>query len=314
MQKNDISKAVKILQAGGLVAIPTETVYGLGADAQNPAAIRKIFLVKQRPIDHPLIVHLTETAQLTEWAIDVSPAALCLARAFWPGPLTLILKKASHVSDWVTGGQDTIGLRVPNHPVALAILKEYGSGIAAPSANRFGRISPTTAQAVREELGDAVDLILEGGQCAVGVESTIVDVSGEHPVILRPGMITAQQIESVLQQQVATQKKNAPRVSGSLESHYAPVTRTRLMPTPELKLFLREVGQQNTFAFIVWSEVGEGRNVIQMSSDSRQYAHDLYHVMRELDKKGLQEIIIEAVPEMIEWDAIRDRLQRAAHG
>lgn len=202
----DIEKAATILHAGGLVAIPTETVYGLGADARNPEALRKIFTTKQRPIDHPLIVHIADMTQLSDWAVAISDSALLLAKAFWPGPLTLILKKAPGVLDLVTGNQETIGIRIPNHPVAIALLKTFGRGVAAPSANRFGRISPTTADAVREELGNAVDLILDGGPCAVGVESTIVDVTGEAPVVLRPGMITQQQIAAVLKRAVIAQK------------------------------------------------------------------------------------------------------------
>lgn len=310
MLKKDINKAIEILSQGGLVAIPTETVYGLGADASNSAAVEKIFLAKQRPMDHPVIVHIGDLSQLSEWAVDISAQALLLANTFWPGPLTLILKKAPHVHAGVTGGQDTIGVRMPNHPVALAVLKAYGRGVAAPSANRFGRISPTTADAVREELGDAVDLVLEGGQCEVGVESTIVDVSGEHPAILRPGMITARQIEAVLHQHLVTEVKNAPRVSGSLESHYAPDTKTVLMGTDEIKLFLNK--NPTDVTVLVWSGNFNENNVINMSADSTVYAHDIYQVLRDLDKKGLKQIIIERVPETVEWDAIRDRLQRAA--
>jgi len=311
MQKSDVSKAVGILRAGGLVAIPTETVYGLGADARNPAAVHKIFLAKQRPHDHPVIVHLADLSQVSEWAMDISADALLLAKAFWPGPLTLILKKALPVDDGVTGGQDTIGVRIPNHPVALAVLNEFGGGIAAPSANRFGRISPTRAEAVREELGDAVDLILEGGQCRVGVESTIVDMSSECPVILRPGMITAVQIEAVLHRPMASQKKNAPRVSGSLESHYAPVTQTVLMSSAEIELFLNQ--SQTDVAVLAWSSLFANNNFfIKMSANSDVYAHDLYQVLRDLDKKGLKQIIVERVPDTVEWDAVRDRLQRAA--
>ncbi len=308
MQNNAIEKAIKILRAGGLVAIPTETVYGLGADARNKAAVQKIFLAKQRPADHPVIVHLADVSQLSDWAVDISPDARLLAKAFWPGPLTLILKKAAHVEDIITGGQDTVGLRIPNHPVALAVLKEYGGGIAAPSANRFGRISPTTAEAVREELGNAVDWVLEGGQCDVGVESTIVDLSGDVPAVLRPGRITVEQIEKVLGKSVGTEKKNAPRVSGSLESHYAPVTPVRLMSNAELVLFLKN--KHDDVAIVVWSDIAG--DVVNLSSDPIRYAHDLYQVMRELDKKGLKEIIFERVPVGVEWDAARDRLQRAA--
>ncbi len=315
MQKNDIAKALDILNAGGLVAIPTETVYGLGADARNPAALRKIFLAKQRPMNHPLIVHIAHISQLSDWAIDISPEALLLARTFWPGPLTLILKKAPHVHDIVTGGQDTIGIRIPNHPLALAILEQFGAGIAAPSANRFGRISPTTAEAVREELGNEVDYILEGGQCDVGVESTIIDVSDNQPVILRPGMISSTDIENVLHHAITKKKKNAPRVSGSMESHYAPTTKMVLMPTDELKIFLKTHHQN--IAFLTWSDLKEfdntKNNIISISKNPHLYAHDIYQIMRELDKKNLSQIIVENVPKSTEWDAIRDRLERASH-
>ena len=313
MSSQDISKAVAILRQGGLVAIPTETVYGLGADATNPAALRKIFVAKERPMDHPLIVHLASVSQLSDWAVDVSEIALLLAKTFWPGPLTLILKKAPQVSDWVTGGQDTVGVRVPNHPVAHALLQEFRGGLAAPSANRFGRISPTSAGAVREELGDAVDLILDGGVCEVGVESTIVDVSDGTPVILRPGMISSSDIERVLARSVAHQKKNAPRVSGSHESHYAPRTRTRLIQAENIESFLQAVSAPIALVTLNPIEL-QRENVfsVVMSNQARQYAHDLYQTLRELDKKNFREIVIEAVPEGVEWDAVRDRLGRAS--
>ncbi|HSW93108.1 MAG TPA: L-threonylcarbamoyladenylate synthase [Gammaproteobacteria bacterium] len=311
MQKDDISQAVFELRAGNLVAIPTETVYGLGADARNPVAVRKIFLAKQRPSDHPVIVHLHDLSQLPEWTRDVSDEALLLANTFWPGPLTLILKKAPTVHEIITGGQDTIGIRIPNHPVALAVLKAFGSGIAAPSANRFGRISPTTATAVREELGEALHLILEGGQCAVGLESTIVDMSGSTPVILRPGMITAGQIEAVLKAPLAHHKNNAPRVSGSFHSHYAPVTKTLLCSTEQIDVLLTK--PKENIAILARTFSTDHPSVIRMPADPLHYAHDVYQVLRELDKKNLQEIIIEQVPDTIEWAAIRDRLTRAAH-
>lgn len=311
-----INKAITILQRGGLVAIPTETVYGLGADAKNPAALRKIFQAKQRPIDHPLIVHLASMSQLNEWASTVSPLAQRLGEAFWPGPLTLILPKAPHVLDLVTGNQLTVGLRIPCHPVAQALLQLFGSGIAAPSANRFGRISPTTAAAVREELGATVDLVLDGGQCEVGVESTIVDVSGEYPVILRPGMITAAQIEAVLHTVLRQQKKNAPRVSGSLATHYAPLTPTKLMPKTEILAFLRTVTAAD-FPLVLLlrsplSILEKGVEFILMAEDPKQYAHDLYATLRSLDQKNFKQIVIEAVPDNNRWDAIRDRLNRAS--
>lgn len=312
--QKDIQKAAVILQQGGLVAVPTETVYGLGADASNPDALRKIFRAKQRPMDHPLIVHLGNVAQLPHWAREIPEKAVILAKNFWPGPLTLILKKADHVSDLVTGNQDTIGLRVPNHSVALALLNEFGSGIAAPSANRFGRISPTTVDAVRDELGNTVDLILDGGQCEVGVESTIVDVTGDHPVILRPGMITAKQIKDALHESVLTMKKNAPRVSGSHEMHYAPLTKTRLMNKQELEKFLQQATQLDLpFAVMSFSQYTTSAHIVKMPADPQAYAHELYCVLRELDKQNFRQIIVETVPENNEWDAIRDRLQRASY-
>lgn len=312
----DIEKAVAILHQGGLVAIPTETVYGLGADASSPVALRKIFAAKQRPIDHPLIVHIANIEQLSNWAMDISESALLLAKTFWPGPLTLILKKAPGVTDLVTGNQDTIGLRIPRHPVALALLQAFGGGVAAPSANRFGRISPTTAAAVREELGETVDFVLDGGPCAVGVESTIVDVTSEIPVILRPGMITRQQIEKVLKKVVTTQKKDAPRVSGSMESHYAPTTKTRLIEPADTENFLQHLGaDEMPLAIVTRRELSVQNNAVmwvRMPENADEYAHDLYQVLRELDKKKLQQIVVETVPESGEWDAVRDRLMRAS--
>ncbi len=315
MKKSDILKAVSVLRAGGLVALPTETVYGLGADARNPDALRKIFLAKGRPFDHPLIVHLANVAQLSEWAREIPEKALILAKHFWPGPLTLILKKSNTINDIVTGSQDTIGLRIPNHPVALALLEAFGNGIAAPSANRFGRISPTTAKAVREELGDRVDLILEGGQCEVGLESTIVDMTHEHPVILRPGMISQTQIENVLHESCGEKEKNSPRVSGSLETHYAPTTKTRLMTSEQLGDFLKTVEANDLPVAILAFQSIKTTNEIHVTTMPRsptEYAHDLYFVLRELDKKQFKQIIIQTVPELSEWDAIRDRLQKAA--
>ncbi|HEX7022744.1 MAG TPA: L-threonylcarbamoyladenylate synthase, partial [Trueperaceae bacterium] len=220
----DIHAAADILRAGGLVAFPTETVYGLGADAANPEALAKVFAVKGRPTDHPLIVHLASPEQLDEWAEPVPELALRLVDAFWPGPLTLILRRAPGVLDAVTGGQDTVGLRVPRHPVARELLRAFGGGVAAPSANRFGRISPTTAAHVRADLGERVDAILDGGPSEVGLESTILDLSSREPRILRPGGITAGQLAKVLGQAPAVGGVGAPRVSGSLASHYAPRT------------------------------------------------------------------------------------------
>jgi L-threonylcarbamoyladenylate synthase len=312
--KNPINQAVSILKQGGLVALPTETVYGLAADARNSEAVRKIFTAKGRPADHPLIVHIADIAQLKEWAVDISEDALLLANTFWPGPLTLILKKAPAVLDLITGGQDTVGLRIPAHPLAREVLKEFGSGLAAPSANRFGRISPTTAQAVKEELGNEVDFILEGGPCEVGVESTIVDMSSDEVVILRPGMITSNEIEAVLKRSVSVFRKNAPRVSGSLESHYAPETVTQLLPRDELLVFLKNIKSEHLPIAVMSLQMlprMEGVSLVEMPGSCNAYAHDLYNILRELDKKKFQKILIETVPSGEDWDAIRDRLTRA---
>lgn len=316
IDQNLIRKASQILHDGGLVAMPTETVYGLGADATNPEAVAKIFAAKERPADHPLIVHLADISQLSDWACDVSPDAKKLAEAFWPGPLTMIFKKQPNVLDAVTGGQSTVGVRVPNHPVAQALLREFDGGIAAPSANKFTHISPTTAAAVQEELGDQVDLILDGGDCEVGLESTIIDMSGRQPVILRPGMITLEEISQVLSVPVTMRRQDTPtdvRTPGMHHLHYAPTTPVRVVSTQELLACL--VMQEQPVAVMAYSEVAitkaEIKHVV-MPVDARQYAHDLYHVLRELDHLQLHGIMIEAVPDAPEWEAIRDRLQRAA--
>ena len=230
-----IARAADRLRAGMLVAFPTETVYGLGADAGNPEAVRRIFAAKGRPADHPVIVHLHDAAQMADWARAVPEAAQKLAAAFWPGPLTLILPRASHVADVVTGGQDSVGLRVPSHPVARALLAAFGGGIAAPSANRFGRISPTTAQHVADDLGDAVAMILDGGACAVGIESTIVAFTGDQPVLLRPGGIGVAALSRALGRPLARRRCGAPRASGTLASHYAPRTPATLVAADMLR-------------------------------------------------------------------------------
>src|SRR3990167_7877331 len=318
MNSVDIENAVTILRKGGLVAFPTETVYGLGADASNAAALEKIFLVKGRPIEHPLIVHIASLELAAQWSVSISPLAERLAQAFWPGPLTLILRRAPHVLDRVTGGQDTIGLRVPRHPLAQKLLHAFGGGIAAPSANRFGHISPTTAGAVIEELGSVVDLVLEGGSCEVGLESTIVDMSTDMPVILRPGAITPADIEAVLHCAVATSRQDAPRVSGMMQIHYAPQTRAQLISPHSLTLFLQRVPTEDLpIACLarrhpVWQR--DKLTWVIMPERPKDYAHELYRVLRYVDKSGFKRIVIEAVPEDPAWDAIRDRLQRATGG
>lgn len=311
----EIEKAVGILRAGGVVAMPTETVYGLAGDASNPNAIKKIFSVKGRPIDHPLIVHIGDLSLLSQWASEVPEEALKLANAFWPGPMTLILKKAPSVNTLVTGGQETIGLRMPNHPVAIQLLKTFGKGLAAPSANRFGRISPTSSEDVKEELGDRVDLILEGGVCEVGVESTIVDMTGAKPRILRPGMISAKEIEAVLNEKLNTVSSTAPRVSGSLESHYAPITPVKQIMPDVLSEMLKSMDVPAAVmirSLVLDKALQKKHSVIKMPLDPKQYAHDLYHVLRTLDHLQMSMILIEALPEGEEWEAVSDRLKRAS--
>lgn len=318
----DIVIAAAILQRGGVVAFPTETVYGLGADALNPAAVERIFAVKGRPIHHPLIVHLADAAQLHEWARDIPEIAYTLAAQFWPGALTLILKRAARVPDNVTGGQDTIGLRVPNHPVALELLQKFGGGIAAPSANRFGRISPTTQEHVRAELGNAVDMILDGGPCQVGLESTIVSLVGERPVILRPGGVSRVALEAVLGIRVGIHDgvEVAPRAPGMLEKHYAPYTPMSIVPTERLFnevsaliVFGRRVGileLQREPSKLPYLERGVFR--FSMPTTPAEYAQRLYATLRQADDAQLDQLIVEQVPAGEEWCAVSDRLRRAA--
>lgn len=310
----DIIKAVDILKQGGLVAMPTETVYGLAADALKETAVDKIFKIKERPYHHPLIVHIAHQDQLSAWARDIPEAAWELVQAFWPGPLTLILKKQPHVSDKITGGQETIGLRIPRHPVAQALLQTFGSGVAAPSANKFTHISPTTAEAVRQEFGDDIDIILDGGHCEVGLESTIVDLTHGSPVILRPGMITAKMLENVLKTQVDFSKNSVVRAPGSHHLHYAPVTSTFLIATKDIPEFLKTFSEKELPAALVTHHtfpVPSNLVHVQLSSDAKSYAHDIYRALRELDNQHFHKIYIEKVPESVEWDAVRDRLSKA---
>jgi len=312
-----IVQATAVLKAGGLVGLPTETVYGLAADASSAQAIAKIYAAKGRPSDHPVIVHLAHAEQIKDWAIDISEEAWTLARAFWPGPMTLILKRAPHVLDAVTGRQDTVGLRIPSHPVAHAVLAAFGGGVAAPSANKFGRVSPTTAQHVREEFGDAIDLVLDGGASEVGIESTIIDCSTAVLRVLRPGMVTESMIANALGQNgkpVAEQKAATPRVSGSLDAHYAPCTRL-LLVTPETLAATLAAQQPGCVAVLSHARPagfsGEWR---QAATDARVYARELYAHLRELDGVGADMMLIEAPPQRAEWDGVNDRLRRAAYG
>lgn len=316
----DFSQAVSVLAAGGLVAMPTETVYGLAGDAMNPDAVRKIFELKGRPADHPLIVHVTPEARLEDWAVDVPEAAHRLREAFWPGPLTMILGKSERVPAIVTGGQDSVGLRCPSHPVAQRLLREFarvGSGaIAAPSANKFGHVSPTTAGHVRDEFGESL-LVIDGGACEVGLESTIVDLSRGEPVLLRPGAITRDDIARVLGRLPRDRDPEAPRASGTLASHYAPRTPTELVESIALARRLREAAaegrrvavlarrRQNDLPAYAWREAPK---------DATGYGHDLYALLRALDRYAADAIFVESPPAAADWEAVRDRLARAAAG
>jgi L-threonylcarbamoyladenylate synthase len=308
-----MASVAKRLIAGDLVAFPTETVYGLGADASNSAAVARIYSVKGRPSDHPLIVHIASIDRMGDWASEVPEYAIALAREFWPGPMTLVLKRSELAGDFVTGGQVTVGVRVPDHVVALALLEAFekagGKGVAAPSANRFGHVSPTTAAAVVEELADYLskdDLVLDGGACAVGVESTIIDCTGLLPRVLRPGAISIAMIEEVTGlNAVSVQGADAIRVSGSLENHYAPSAKVLLSETPL-------PGQ----GFIAHESAVTPEGVIRLASpgNDEEFARILYSALREADAKGLLEVVVVQPIGIGVAVAIRDRLTRAAKG
>jgi L-threonylcarbamoyladenylate synthase len=302
---SEIDQALAALSRGEAIGLPTETVYGLAADALDPAAVARIFALKGRPADHPLIVHLPAGARLADWAREVPESAYRLAAAFWPGPLTLILPRHPRVPDAVTGGQDTVGLRMPSHPVAQAVLGAFGGGLAAPSANRFGRISPTRAAHVREEFGDAVPVVLDGGDSAVGIESSIVDLSGDEPRILRPGSIGRAAIEAVIGPVAEGAAKASPRVSGSLEQHYAPRTPTRLCARADL------ASAPDTVALAL-DALPEAVSGLALPAQPDAYAQRLYAALRELDAAGAALIQVEQPPQTAEWTAVLDRLRRAA--
>ncbi len=312
----DLERALALLRAGGVVAVPTETVYGLAADARNPDAVRRIFAIKGRPADHPLIVHIASAGAMTDWARDIPEAAWRLARAFWPGPLTLILWRWPEVPDVVTGGQDTVGLRVPDHPLTLELLRRFGGGLAAPSANRFGRISPTRPEHVVDELGEAVDLILDGGPCGVGVESTIVDLTGGTPAVLRPGGIPLEAIRSVLGRPVDYSPGGGPvRAPGMLPSHYAPATPLAILPADRLWDEAARRAQAGARVGVLTHGLPRampGVFVLCLPNDAAEYARELYAALRALDDEGYDGILVEAVPDSPEWLAVANRLERAA--
>jgi L-threonylcarbamoyladenylate synthase len=313
--KQHLERAVAILRAGGLVAFPTETVYGLGADATNRDALRHLYAVKGRPAEHPVIVHLARPEQLDDWGIEVSPAAHTLATACWPGPLTLVVRRGPRVPDEVTGGLDTVGLRVPGHPRARELLTAFGDGLAAPSANRFGRVSPTTADAVRAELGDAVPLVLDGGACTVGVESTIVDCTTDSPRVLRQGGVTGEQLRAILGSDVPI--GGATRAPGTLASHYAPHARVEVVAELDLAGRVRElIGAGEQVGVLtgraVRLELPPRTVTLATPADADEYARVLYAALRQADVLGLDVVLAVPPPPTGIGLAVADRLRRAA--
>ncbi len=307
--------AVRALRAGELIAFPTETVYGLGANAANTDAVAKIFALKGRPADHPLIVHLANPDQLPHWVADIPPVAATLAARFWPGPLTLILPKAAQVNTVVTGGQDSIGIRIPSHPIAQQLLLAFGGAIAAPSANRYGRLSPTRAEHVREEFGDAVKTILDGGESPIGIESTIIACLGNVARLLRPGFITRAQIEQLIGP-VPDGGAQAPRASGDRPQHYAPFTPLELIARAELEARVAEYSRRNSkLAVLAMGPAAQARpsvTWIDAGKEPAAYAHALYSHLRTLDHLGCARILVEAPPAQDAWSAVLDRLRRAS--
>jgi L-threonylcarbamoyladenylate synthase len=316
LPQDEIDQAVEALREGEVVAFPTETVYGLGADASNPEAIRRIFELKGRPATHPLIVHIDHPRALERWALQAPPAATALAEKFWPGPLSLVRRRAPAVDLAITGGQDTVAVRVPGHPVAQQLLRAFGSGIAAPSANRYGRISSTRPEHVRDEFGDAVRIVLDGGDCKIGLESTIVSCVDTVPRILRPGALTLTQLRAVVPELQAGPDAGAPRVPGSDAKHYAPRTPLSIVPSRTLEEVVGQLTEHRekiavlamrpprvANKYMTWINAGRRADV---------YARELYVNLRTLDKSGAREILVEEVPAGEAWDAVRDRLHRAA--
>jgi L-threonylcarbamoyladenylate synthase len=312
----DISRAAETLRRGGLVAFPTETVYGLGANADSAGALARLYAVKGRPGEHPVIVHVGAPGQLDQWAADVPVAARRLGDAFWPGPLTIVVRRAARVLDAVTGGGDTVGVRVPDQPVALELLRAFGGGIAAPSANRFGHVSPTTAADVRADLGDDVDVVLDDGPCTVGVESTIVDCTGNELVILRPGGVTRERIEEVSGQVVGVRTDGLVRAPGTLKSHYAPAATVLVVDRPELAERARALVAAGELVAVLASAPVPGLpgevTVLDAPANGEEYARVLYARLREADRRGVDVLLAVLPPDTGVGVAVGDRLRRAA--
>ncbi|MDQ7042230.1 MAG: L-threonylcarbamoyladenylate synthase [Sulfurimonas sp.] len=311
-----IKQASTLLKKGKIVAFPTETVYGLGADASNTEAVKSIFTLKGRPTNHPLIVHIFDESKLNEWAKDIPESAWKLAKAFWPGPLTLILPRLSNVNDVVTGGLDTVALRVPDHPVALALLGTFGGGIVAPSANLYGRVSPTSAEDVREEFASGVDLVLDGGRCSIGIESTIVDLSTSTPRILRPGKITEKEIYSVLGSSLSTISDSSIACPGNKSSHYAPQAHVILSSLDDVEKDLQEALIHTKKVALLAANLPNqlAKNVIYLplGEDVATQAHNLYHSLRKADHMGLEVLVVVMPLDDGIGHAVCDRLRRAA--
>ena len=316
LPQEEIDRTVEALREGEVIAFPTETVYGLGADAQNPDAVRKVFELKGRPATHPLIVHIDHPRMLDRWALSVPPAARALAERFWPGPLTLVLRRAPAVDLAITGGQDTVAVRVPGHPVAQQLLRTFGSGIAAPSANRYGRVSPTRVEHVREEFGDALGIVLDGGDCKIGLESTIVDCVDAVPRVLRPGFITLAQLRAVVPEIQGRAEADSPRVPGSDVKHYAPSTPLSLVASRTLEEVVGQLTENHDKVAVLAMRPPRVANKymtwINAGRRAELYGRELYMHLRTLDKSGAREILVEEVPAGEAWEAVRDRLRRAA--
>lgn len=341
MLTQSLQAAAKRLNQGELVAFPTETVFGLGADAENPEAVAKIYQIKERPADHPVIVHLAPEADLSYWVKQIPHEAEVLIKAFWPGPLTLILQRADHIPDAVSGGQDTVGVRCPSHPVAQALLREFAQqrpnsqgGVAAPSANKFGQVSPTRSEHVLSEFADEVASgqlwVLDGEDSEVGIESTIVDVSrvaeGVPATLLRPGHISRRQLAEVLGYEPLGKDEEAPRVSGSLKAHYAPKTLLQWLPSDDATIIqliekLQQLENESERKSAPWAVLvfepekfpqTEAVNYIQMPTEATAYAKNLYRLLRELDQQNYARIAVQPLPQDDSWEAVNDRLQRAA--
>ena len=312
--QTDIENAVEALRAGELVVFPTETVYGLGANASDPTAVRKIFEVKGRPPDHPVIVHLDDPRYLHRWVSKMPDVAEALAPHFWPGTLTLILPKADNVNEIVTGGQDSIGIRVPQHPMAQQLLNAFGGGIAAPSANRYGRLSPTKPEHVRDELGDAVKVILDGGDSPIGLESTIVSCLDNQARLLRPGFITRSQLEQVVGRMAAGGP--VPRAPGDRALHYAPSTPLEIVDSDDLEVRAEEIvaRDEKVAVLAMRPPLHTQRHMTWINAGKKPdaYAHNLYNHLRTLDRIGCTKIFVQSLPQEERWAAILDRLQRAS--